>query len=147
MNRTIFVVVVLLAAMTADASDRFAGKPPNIPISTTGRIITVDPVARTMKIRGSEDIAAHSAGDRLAGILCSGSIKVSFPAANLREARPTVNLADHLGEYKLVTTSDTIFQDGADSIRFEDFRIGETVSIRGILNGSVLTASRVAKWD
>jgi len=146
MNRTIFVVVVLLAAMTADASDRFAGKPPNIPISTTGRIITVDPVARTMKIRGSEDIAAHSAGDRLAGILCSGSIKVSFPA-NLRQARPTVNLADHLGEYKLVTTGDTIFQDGADSIRFEDFGIGETVSIRGILNESVLTASRVAKWD
>jgi predicted lipoprotein len=52
-----------------------------------------------------------------------------------------------LDDYIVVTTSGTVFQDGGDNIRFEDFKNGETVSIHGSLKGSVLTASRLAKWD
>jgi hypothetical protein len=108
MNRIIFVVVVLLASIAANASDRFSSAPSHTLISTTGRIVKMDTNSRTMRIRPSHF---------------------------------------NLGEYTLATTSDTAFQDGADCIRFEDFNNGETISIRGILNGTILTASRVAKWD
>ena len=52
-----------------------------------------------------------------------------------------------LAAYTVATTSETLFQDGAEFIRFEDFRSGETVSIHGLLQGKTLTASRIAKWD
>jgi predicted lipoprotein len=108
MNRTVFVVVILLASIAANASDRFSSAPSHTLISTTGRIVKMDTNSRTMRIRPS-----------------------------------LFNTA----EYTLATTRETAFQDGADCIRFEDFNNGETISIRGILNGTVLTASRVAKWD
>jgi hypothetical protein len=50
-------------------------------------------------------------------------------------------------EYTIVTTGDTVFQDGVDAIRFEDFKSGETISIHGVLKGTTLTASRLAKWE
>jgi len=31
----------------------------------------------------------------------------------------------------VATTNETVFQDGADPIRFEDFKIGETISVHG----------------
>jgi hypothetical protein len=49
-------------------------------------------------------------------------------------------------DYTVVTTCDTVFQDGADPIRFEDFKIGETISIHGVRKDTTLTASRLAKW-
>jgi hypothetical protein len=45
-----------------------------------------------------------------------------------------------------VVTKDTVFQDGADDIDLEDFHSGEVISIHGVLNDKVLTASRIAKW-
>ena len=50
-------------------------------------------------------------------------------------------------EYTIVTTGDTVFHDGVDAIRFEDFKSGETISIHGVLKGTTLTASRLAKWE
>jgi hypothetical protein len=50
-------------------------------------------------------------------------------------------------EYTVVTTGDTLFQDGVDAIRFEDFKSGETISIHGVLKGTTLTAFRLAKWE
>ena len=50
-------------------------------------------------------------------------------------------------EFTVVTMGDTIFQDGADAIRFEDFKRGETISVHGVLKGMTLTASRLAKWE
>ena len=38
-------------------------------------------------------------------------------------------------------------EDGGDSIRLEDFKAGETISIHGSLTGTTLTASRIAKWS
>ena len=50
-------------------------------------------------------------------------------------------------EFMVVTTDDTLFQDGVETLRLEDFRAGETISIHGALNGSTVSASRIAKWD
>jgi hypothetical protein len=69
-----------------------------------------------------------------------GGIAVPLPTSFSKPA------AGCLNEYTLVTTNETVFQDGAVPIRFDDFKTGETVSIHGVLNGAVLTASRLAKW-
>ena len=51
-----------------------------------------------------------------------------------------------LDKYRVLTTGNTVFQDGADPIQFEDFKAGETISIHGMLSGATLKATRVAKW-
>jgi hypothetical protein len=93
-------------------------------IATTGRIITISATDRTMMVSGS------------------------LPLRTGKEDQPkrtsSVTSASH---YTVVTTGDTVFQDGADAIRFEDFKSGETISIHGVLKGTTLTASRLAKWE
>ena len=53
----------------------------------------------------------------------------------------------NLDEFTVSATPDTLFQDGADAVRFEAFKPGETISIHGYLRGPILTASQIAKWD
>jgi hypothetical protein len=86
-------------------------------IATTGRIIKINAKARTMIVQGSAGLAV-----RTSDVACRD-------------------------EYTVVTSSDTIFQDGGDSIRFDDFKNNDMISIQGLLTGTTLTASRVAKWD
>jgi hypothetical protein len=61
--------------------------------------------------------------------------------------KPAADPVNNLDEYTVIITKDTVIQDGGDNIRLEDFKTGETISIHGILSGSVLTASRIAKWS
>src|SRR5262249_50071403 len=92
-------------------------------IATTARIITIG-TDRTM--------------------IVSGSLPLRTGKGSQPKRASSINNTD---EYIVVTTADTVFQDGADSIQFEEFKGGETVSIHGAFKGTTLTASRLAKWD
>jgi hypothetical protein len=114
-----------------------------------------------MKVRGSEGPAVRSAappdmkeslwqriGVKMPNMRMPGGITISLPGRTTKApAKPAPDVANNLNEYTVVTNSDTVFQDGIDSLRFEDFKSGETISIHGLLSGSTLTASRIAKWD
>jgi hypothetical protein len=161
MNRILSIAVVLLLTASAFATDRFNRDPEQMSIATTGRIIKIDAKNRSMKVRGSEGPAARSAapaemkeslwqriGVKMPNMRMPGGITISLPgrATKVPAAKPAPD-TNNLNEYTVVTNSDTMFQDGIDSLRFEDFKSGETISIHGLLNGSTLTASRIAKWD
>jgi hypothetical protein len=161
MNRILSIAVVLLLTASAFATDRFNRDPEQMSIATTGRIIKIDAKNRSMKVRGSEGAAARSAapaemkeslwqriGVKMPNMRMPGGITISLPgrATKVPAAKPAPD-TNNLNEYTVVTNSDTMFQDGIDSLRFEDFKSGETISIHGLLNGSTLTASRIAKWD
>jgi hypothetical protein len=158
MKRIASLVVILLIAMSLFATDRFSREPGQTYVATTGRILKTNARTRTIVVRGSEVLSVHNSpvtnatswqaiGARLPEILVPGGITISLPGrtVNLPQSKPNSNA--NLNEYTVVTTRDTVFEDGGDSIRFEDFKNGETISIHGLLKGTTLTASRVAKWD
>src|SRR5215472_1494783 len=141
MSRFIPVAIGLLVAVSVFASDKFNTDHEQFSIATTGRIVRINAKTRTMTIRRSDAApAAIVPSLKLPRIGFPGGIAVPLPTSFSKPA------AGCLNEYTLVTTNETVFQDGADPIRFDDFKTGETVSIHGVLNGTVLTASRLAKW-
>jgi len=154
MNRILLPVMLVFVAISAFASDRWNREPHEMFIATTGRIIGIDTAARTIVVRGSEGNAVpqfsvaqqKSSNQTRAGIssavFARGS-KISLGTPQLKRASDSPNL----NEYTVVTTHGTLFRDGADPIRFEDFTIGETISIHGFLNGATLKASRLSKWS
>jgi hypothetical protein len=122
-------------------------------IATTGRIIKIDAKNRTMKVRGSEGPAARSAappemkeslwqriGVKMPNMRMPGGITISLPGRTTKvpTAKPAPDI-NNLNEYTVVTNNETVFQDGIDSLRFEDFKSGETISIHGLFSGSTLT--------
>ena len=123
---TIAGVLLLLTALSADAADRDHFAPDSTLLATTGRIVSMDLKNKTFKIRASEGFAGPT-------VLLVGGVSVRLPgrAAN---------------DYTVVTTGKTLFQDGGEPIKMEDFKAGETISIHGTLNGNILTATRIAKW-
>jgi hypothetical protein len=123
MNRIASAALILAAAISASGNDRPSPEPVQMFIATTGHIISINAEARTMMVRSS-----------LHGRHGKTHSKATPCIANL-------------DEYTVVTTDDTVFQDGADPIRFEDFKNGETISIHGLFRGATLKASRVAKWE
>jgi hypothetical protein len=156
MNRILSIALLLLATMPALATDRFNQDPQRISIATTGRIVRVDLKAGTLKVRGSETVRNvpemreslwQRLGVRMPAVRVPG-ITISLPGRTAKNtpAKPAPD-ALNLNEYTVLTTDDTVFQDGIDSLRLEDFRSGETISIHGVLDGSTLKASRIAKWD
>jgi hypothetical protein len=145
-----------MVALSVFASDR----PEKMSIATTARIVRMNAKTRTMLVRGSEGAAAlnmramdaqawQGVGLKLPEITLPGGISIVLPGKTGRLPQPKSpeSLPDSLSEYTIVTTNDTVFQDGAASIRFDDFKNGETISVHGVLSGSTLTASRLAKWD
>jgi hypothetical protein len=160
MNRILAIAIVFLAAVSANAADRFARETEGTQISTTARIVKIDFKNKTMKMRGSDgqSISVHNISQNISqlmqgvkqrvGVTLPGGITIALPGRNGKTpTKPTTESVNNLEEYTVVITKDTVFQDGSESIRLEDFRAGEVISIRGILGGSVLTASRIAKWD
>lgn len=142
MNRFIPVAIGFLVTVSVFASDKFNTDHKQFCIATTGRIVRINPKTRSMTIRSSDPTAAPSIPSlKLPQLVFPGGIAVTLPSSSSRPA------ASSPPEYTLVTTNETAFQDGADPIRFDDFKTGETVSIHGVLNGAVLTASRLAKWS
>jgi hypothetical protein len=158
MNRIFCVTVFSLVAMTVFAADSPKGEQEMF-IATTGQIVKINARARTMLVRGSEGPAIRDVppiqptswqrmGVKGPGIRIPGCITIALPGRSGKapQSKPTPDTTS-LDEYTVVTTNDTVFQDGADPIQFEDFKSGETISIHGILKGMTLTASRVAKWN
>jgi hypothetical protein len=122
MRRIVSVTFAVLFAISVFANDGPSRKAKPMFIATTGRIIAIDARARTMTVSGSEGSA-------------------------ILQLKSISRVLSSLNEFTVVTTADTLFQDGADRIEFVDFKTGETISIHGQLKGSILTASRVAKWN
>jgi hypothetical protein len=162
MNRILSIAIVFLAAISANGADRFARQSEGIQISTTGRIVKIDFKNKTIRMRGSDGqaISVHNVTQnislwmqgvkqRVGGVTLPGGITIALPGRNGKNPPPktTTEPTNNLEEYTVVITKDTVFQDGSDPIRLEDFRAGEVISIRGTLDGSILTASRIAKWD
>ena len=160
MSRALSIAILLLATTYASAADRFARDSEQITVATTGRIIKIDARSKTLKVRGADVQSASSCivsqNFRLMvaslrqrmGVTLPGGITIAFPGRgrNPNASKTPDEPKSTLDEYTVITTKDTVYQDGADSIRFEDFKNGETISIHGSLNGSTVTASRIAKW-
>ena len=156
--RTLSIALLMLMAVSGFAADRFNQDPEQMPIATTGRILRIDAKSRTLKIRASESQSAHivpeikeSLWQRISGRVPSvrmPSIAVILPghAARNSSIRPSQEgLIPN--EYMVILTDDTLFQDGIENLRLEDFHSGETISIHGVISGSTLKASRIAKWE
>jgi hypothetical protein len=158
MNRILTIATILLVALSASAADRFARDPEQISIATTGRIVKIDQKNKVLKVRGSDgqSLSIRSISQSFSqmmqglkqriGVTLPGGITIAFPGRGKNSSKPAPDPANILDEYTVVTTQDTVFQDGGEAIRFEDFKTGETISIHGVLGGSTITASRIAKW-
>src|SRR5262245_54573924 len=157
MSRILSIACLLLAALSLNAADRFSPDPEQISIATTGRIVKLDLKNKTLKVRGADaqisGIAQGNQGVSLMqriGLTLPRGIWIELPGRSTK--RPTKPASsgsptNNLDEFTVVVTNDTVFQDGSDPLRLEDFKAGETISIHGVLHGSTLTASRIAKWS
>jgi len=149
--------MVLLIAGSAGAADRFARDPEQISIATTGRIIKIDSKRKMIRVRGSDGqtLSVRSVSQNFGqvmqglkqrmGVTLPGGIVIALPGRGKSPSKEEER-NNNLEEFTVVVTDDTQFQDGSDPIRFEDFRSGEVISIHGVLSGSTVTASRIAKW-
>jgi hypothetical protein len=160
MNRILPFAMALLIAVSASAAERFAADPDPNPagtsIATTGRIMKIDAKNKTFKVRGSDGQTltirnlSQSISNLMQGVKQRIGIAlpggVSIPLPGRKNPPRSQEKPNSLEEFTVIVTDDTVLQDGVDSVRFEDFKNGETISIHGILDGSVLTAARVAKW-
>lgn len=157
MNRILTIAAVLLLAISAFATDRFNQNPQQLSVATTARIMKIDAKARTMKVRGAENSALKIApefreslwqriGVKMPSMKVPG-VTIALPGKANRIPQIKSDVVANPNEYMILTTNDTAFQDGPDSLRFEDFKTGETISVHGELRGAILTATRIAKWD
>ena len=155
MSRILSIAFLLLAALSLNAADRFSPDPEQISIATTGRIVKLDLKNKTLKVRGADaqisGIAQGNQGVSLMqriGLTLPRGIWIELPGrSSKRPTKPASAPTNNLDEFTVIVTNDTVFQDGSDPLRLEDFKVGETISIHGVLHGSTLTASRIAKWS
>jgi hypothetical protein len=158
MTRILSVAVVLFLAASAAAADRYARDPQHVAIATTGRIVKIDYKNRTLKLRGSDGsaLSIRSVSQNFAqmleglkqriGVTLPGGITIALPGRGKNTSKAAAQVSTNAGEYIVTLTEDTVFHDGGETIRFEDFRSGDVISVHGALAGSTLTASRIAKW-
>ena len=156
MNPIWTIAVFLLGGMSAAAADRDFRTPEQISIATTGRIVRIDLKNKIFKVRGSDNQAIRSLAStpemkqslrQRFAVTLPGGISLGLPGRMPKpSAKPAGDSANNLEEYTVVFSNTTVFQDGGDAIRVEDFKVGETISIHGVLHGNTLTASRIAKW-
>ena len=161
MNRILSIALLLLLAASAFATDRFNNfnnqDLRQTPIATTARILRIDLKNRTLKVRGAENQSLRNMPEVKESLWQRISVRmpsvrmpaISLPGHNSRNsaAKPVTDNNLPPNEFMVFTTDGTLFQDGAEMLRLEDFRSGETISIHGVLNGISVNASRIAKWD
>jgi hypothetical protein len=158
MNRSLSIAILLFLAISANAADRFARDPEKVLTATTGRITKIDYRNKTLKVRvaDGQTLSVRNVSQNLSqmmqglkqrlGVTLPGGITIAWPGRSTKTPSKPQQEAGNGDEYTVVVTSNTIFEDGSEPLDFEDFKTGETVSIRGVLDGAVLTATRVAKW-
>jgi hypothetical protein len=152
---------VILSVLTiANAPDRFQEEPEQVSIATTGRIVKIDAKNNRLKVRVSEGqaLTVRNVSQNLTqvmqnlkqriGVTLPGGITISLPGRNGKTPTksPDEAVARDVDEYTVILTRDTVFQDGAETLRLEDFKTGETISIHGLVTGDTITAARIAKW-
>jgi hypothetical protein len=154
MKRILSIVLPLIVAISASGADRLARDPEQTSIATTGRIVRLDLKNRTLKVRGSDNQPLRNISQMMQslkqriGITLPGGIAIGLPGRNPKSTtKPAGDAVNNLDEYTVVITPDTVIQDGGETIRLQDFKVGETISIHGVLLGDTLTASRIAKWS
>jgi hypothetical protein len=144
---SLFIAVAVLAA----DQDRSTGD--GMFIATTGRIVKIDLQNRVLRVRGSVTeparFYAHTRRHFSTPFLAlPGGLSIHIPLrVDRNPASKTSTGALNLDKYTVIITGKTLIQDGGDPIRLEDFTEGEIISIHGVLNGSILTASRLSKWS
>ena len=157
MKRLLSIAVPVLFAASAFATDSFNKSLEQMKLATTGRIMRIDLKSGTLKVRGAESPLPKNVpeikeslwqriGVKMPSVRMPGLIAIALPGRNAKiSSRPPDTINPN--EFLVVTTDDTLFQDGSDPLQLEDFHVGETISIHGVLNGTTLKASRIAKWD
>jgi hypothetical protein len=145
------LLVALSTAFSAAASDGDRPAGDGMFIATTGRIVNIDLKNRVLRVRGNDSKPARNFAQARSHVSSSvitlpGGLRIHIP---MRVERPSKTTAGtpNLDEYTVVITGKTLIQDGGEPISLEDFREGETVSIHGVFNGNILTASRLSKWS
>jgi hypothetical protein len=143
-------LLTAVAVLAAD-QDRFTGE--GMFIATTGKIVTIDLQNRMLRVHGSDGEPSrhyvqtkHHFSTPIITFPHGLSIHIPLRVDRNPSSKTSAGVLN-LDEYTVVITNKTLIQDGADPIRLEDFTEGETVSIHGVLNGNVLTASRFSKWS
>ena len=127
-------------------------------VATTGRIMRIDLKSGTLRVRGAESQPPRNVpeikeslwqriGVKMPNVRMPGRIAIALPGHTSKTSSKPAPDTINPNEFLVVTTDDTLFQDGSDPLRLEDFRVGETISIHGVLDGTTLKASRIAKWD
>ena len=157
MKRLLSIAALVLLPASAFATERFNNSPEQMELATTGRIVRIDQKSGTLKVRGPESQPQKNApeikeslwqriGVKMPSVRMPGLIAIALPGRNAKiSSRPPDTINPN--EFLVVTTDDTLFQDGSDPLQLEDFQLGETISIHGVLNGTTLKASIIAKWD
>ena len=149
---SLLLILFLLATVFAKAADRKRLAPDGTFIATTGRIMMIDLKNKTLRVRASDDQFTQNfmlakQGDTSPAITFPGGATIRFPQRTGRHPSPAGSTTPNLNQYMVVITGKTVFQDGAEPMRLEDFTVGETISIHGWYAGNTLTASRIAKWS
>ena len=121
-------------------------------IATTGRIVTIDLKNKMLRVRGSDSEPARNFAHLRPHvsrpvITLPGGLRIHIPVRAERTSSKTTANTPNLDKYTVVITSKTLIQDGGESIRLEDFKQGETISVHGVLTSNTLTASRISKWS
>src|SRR5215831_18254924 len=141
MIRMLSIAAVLFFTASVNAADRFSPDPEQLSIATTGRIVKLDLKNRTLRVRGSDAQAGAAASQPVQnsslwqrlGLNLPRGIRIDLPGLNgKRPSKPAANAEHNLDDYTVIITNDTVIQDGADPIRLDDFKAGETISIRGV---------------
>jgi len=157
MKRLLSIAVLVLFAASAFATDRFNKSPEQVELATTGRIVRIDLKSGTLKVRGPESQLPKNVpeikeslwqriGVKMPSVRMPGLIAIALPGRTSKISSKSPDTTNP-SEFMVVTTDDTLFQDGSDPLQLEDFHVGETISIHGVLDGTTLKASRIAKWD
>ena len=160
MYRILTGAILLLLAISGSAADRFARDPEEISMATTARIVKIDLKGRTLRVRAADNqsLTVRNTHQNLSQMVVGlkqriavslpGGITIALPGRTGRvPSKPAdENKVNNFEEYTVFVTNDTVFQDGGDYIRLEDFKPGETISIHGSFNDNILTATRIAKW-
>src|SRR5215470_7903172 len=157
MKRLLSIAVLALFAASAFGTDRFNNFPEQMALATTGRIMRIDLKSGTLRVRAAENQPQKNVpeikeslwqriGVRMPSVRMPGLIAIALPGHNSKISSKAPDTTNP-NEFLVTTTDDTLFQDGSDPLQLEDFRVGETISIHGVLNGTALKASRIAKWD
>src|SRR5215471_2964702 len=127
MKRLLSIAVFVLFAASAFATDRFNISPEQMAIATTGRIIRIDMKSGTLKVRAAESQVPKNVaeikeslwqriGVKMPSVRMPCLIAIALPGHTSKiSSKPPDTINPN--EFLVVTTDDTVFQDGSDPLQ------------------------------